>query len=170
MKAGDKFRDSQGDTWTVQVDGSLMWDESAGYDEPLFHSLAEVEVGYGPIRPVGHGAEARIWCDRNGEVWKVAHDGSLHPLDVDLDELDVNPHEVDDPQIGHDHDPVNHPQHYQSGGMEAIDVIDAFFAHDYHLGNVFKYLARAGKKDNIVQDLEKAAWYLSRAIEREKES
>ena len=65
-------------------------------------------------------------------------------------------------------DPVNHPQHYLSGGMEAIDVIEAFFAHNYHLGNVFKYLARSGKKDDIVQDLEKAAWYLARAIDREK--
>ena len=65
-------------------------------------------------------------------------------------------------------DPVNRPQHYLSGGMEAIDVIEAFFAHNYHLGNVFKYIARAGKKGDAVQDLEKAQWYLTRVIEREK--
>jgi hypothetical protein len=33
------------------------------------------------------------------------------------------------------------------------------------LGNVIKYVARAGKKDtDPIQDLEKAAWYLNREI------
>lgn len=62
-------------------------------------------------------------------------------------------------------DMVNDPPHYKSGGMEAIDVIEAFFPDNYHLGNVFKYLARAGKKHNRIEDMEKAAWYLQRAID-----
>jgi len=62
---------------------------------------------------------------------------------------------------------VDHPPHYQTdSGLEAIDVIEAFFPDNYHLGNVFKYLARAGKKDDAVQDLCKARWYLERAIGR----
>ena len=32
-----------------------------------------------------------------------------------------------------------------------------------------KYVARAGHKDDIVQDLEKAAWYLSHEIKKLKE-
>ena len=63
-------------------------------------------------------------------------------------------------------DMVNNPPHYKSGGMEAIDVIEAFFPDDFHLANVFKYIARAGKKNNRIEDLEKGAWYLQRAIER----
>ena len=62
---------------------------------------------------------------------------------------------------------VNHPSHYMSdGGVEAIEVIDSFFHDNFHLGNVFKYLARAGKKGDYVEDLEKAAWYLQREIDR----
>lgn len=63
------------------------------------------------------------------------------------------------------HDPVHHPPHYKRGGMEAIDVIEAFQL-DYHLGQVAKYILRAGHKDDLVQDLSKASWYLARAIER----
>lgn len=64
-------------------------------------------------------------------------------------------------------DNINHPKHYQTAsGLEAIDVIDAFFSDNFNLGNSFKYLARAGKKNNRLEDLEKSAWYLAREIER----
>lgn len=64
-------------------------------------------------------------------------------------------------------DPVNNPEHYKTEGLEAIDVVEAFFADNYLRGNVFKYIARAGKKDpnKKVEDLQKAAWYLNREIE-----
>ena len=62
---------------------------------------------------------------------------------------------------------VSHPDHYQtSAGLEAIDVIEAFFHDNFHLGNVFKYLARAGRKGDYVEDLQKATWYLQREIDR----
>ena len=63
---------------------------------------------------------------------------------------------------------VNHPPHY--GGVEntyeVIKVIEAL-EMDFHLGNTFKYIARAGKKgsDKEIQDLEKAMWYLQRKID-----
>lgn len=59
---------------------------------------------------------------------------------------------------------VNHPAHYQtSSGMEVIDVIEAF-GLGFLRGNVIKYLLRAGHKDDILQDLNKAKWYLEREI------
>jgi hypothetical protein len=63
------------------------------------------------------------------------------------------------------HDPVNHPEHYTSGGVETIDFIEAK-ALPYHLGNVVKYVSRAGKKTgaDTVEDLKKARWYLDRYI------
>jgi hypothetical protein len=60
-------------------------------------------------------------------------------------------------------DVVNQPSHYKSGGMESIDVIEAFNL-SFHLGNVVKYVLRSGKKDNAKLDLEKAKWYLEREI------
>ena len=62
---------------------------------------------------------------------------------------------------------VDHPDHYQTeSGIEAIEVIEAFFPDSFHLGNVFKYLARAGRKGDRLEDLQKAAWYLQRELDR----
>jgi hypothetical protein len=61
-------------------------------------------------------------------------------------------------------DVVNSPSHYRStGSIEAIDVIEQFQL-GYHLGNVAKYLLRAGKKGEKLEDLQKARWYLNREI------
>jgi hypothetical protein len=59
---------------------------------------------------------------------------------------------------------VNHPSHY--GGdttYEAIKVIEAWQL-DFHLGNVLKHIARAGKKGDQLIDLKKAQFYLNRKI------
>lgn len=60
---------------------------------------------------------------------------------------------------------VDHPAHYASGGIEAIDVIEAF-GLGFHLGNVVKYVLRADRKGAQVEDLRKARWYLEREIAR----
>ena len=66
-----------------------------------------------------------------------------------------------------DHPSVNNPKHYggRDNPYEAIKVIEAWEL-DFSLGNVVKYIARAGKKDEYryLEDLQKAAWYLDRAI------
>jgi len=66
-------------------------------------------------------------------------------------------------------DIVNSPAHYTYGGIETIDFIEAKQL-SYHCGNVIKYVSRAGKKGERLEDLRKAQWYLNREIERlEKE-
>jgi hypothetical protein len=64
---------------------------------------------------------------------------------------------------------VNNPAHY--GGAdnpyEAIKVIDAWDLN-FNLGNTVKYIARCGKKDDEIQELEKAAWYLNNEIKKRK--
>ena len=60
---------------------------------------------------------------------------------------------------------INHPSHYNQGKFEAIDVIEDWKLN-FNLGNTVKYISRAGHKDNIIQDLKKASWYLNREIER----
>lgn len=60
---------------------------------------------------------------------------------------------------------VNHPSHYQSAKFEVINIIEEFNLN-FNLGNVIKYILRAGKKENFKQDLEKARWYLSREIDK----
>jgi hypothetical protein len=60
-------------------------------------------------------------------------------------------------------DMVNHPPHYKAGGIETIDFIEAKNL-GYNLGNVVKYVSRADLKGNKLEDLQKAKWYLERAI------
>ena len=63
---------------------------------------------------------------------------------------------------------VNHPDYYRSkSGVEVIDIIEEF-GLGFHLGNVIKYVLRAGHKSNELEDLEKAKWYLERVIELKK--
>jgi Protein of unknwon function (DUF3310) len=60
---------------------------------------------------------------------------------------------------------IDHPQHY--GGAdniyEAIKVIEAWEL-GFCLGNTVKYISRAGKKGDALEDLKKARWYLDRVI------
>lgn len=66
-----------------------------------------------------------------------------------------------------DTEAVDHPAHY--GGAdnlyEAIKVIEAW-GLGFCLGNTVKYISRAGKKGDRLEDLKKARWYLDREIER----
>lgn len=65
-------------------------------------------------------------------------------------------------------DAVNHPSHY--GGdttYETIKVIEAWEL-GFNLGNCVKYVSRAGKKGNRLEDLKKAAFYLKREIDNEE--
>ena len=61
---------------------------------------------------------------------------------------------------------INHPSYYNSGGIEAIDFIDAHNLN-FNLGNVIKYVTRAGRKDgeDTLTALRKAQWYLEHEIE-----
>ena len=64
-------------------------------------------------------------------------------------------------------DPVNRPSHYTSGRkFETIDVIEDWEL-GFCLGNTVKYISRAGRKLNHLEDLKKAKWYLERAIQQE---
>jgi Protein of unknwon function (DUF3310) len=62
---------------------------------------------------------------------------------------------------------VTHPQHYggKDNPHEAIKVITSW-GLGFNLGNVVKYISRAGKKDpeRLIQDLEKARFYLDYEI------
>lgn len=66
---------------------------------------------------------------------------------------------------------VSHPNHYNSGSIEVIDIISDQLGDDglrgFDLGNVLKYIMRSGKKDSskTIEDLKKAAWYLNHYIE-----
>lgn len=63
---------------------------------------------------------------------------------------------------------VDHPDHYNAGGIECIDGIQAALTPEefrgFCLGNALKYIWRERQKGGN-EDLEKAAWYLRRAVD-----
>lgn len=71
-------------------------------------------------------------------------------------------------------DMINYPPHYTSGGIENVDFIMQKELN-FCLGNVIKYVVRAGKKKSsnrsitldakALEDLKKASWYLNKEIE-----
>lgn len=64
-------------------------------------------------------------------------------------------------------DSVNHPSHYggENNPLEVINIIE-HYGLNFNLGNVIKYCLRAGKKDELIQELKKAQWYINREIQR----
>ena len=62
-------------------------------------------------------------------------------------------------------DSVNKPPHYTAhpSGVECIQITEHM---NFCLGNATKYIWRAGLKQNEVEDLKKAVWYINREIER----
>jgi len=65
-------------------------------------------------------------------------------------------------------DMVNNPPHYTRGGIEAIDYMEAKATPEEFAGHLrltaLKYLSRTGYKDDALQDLKKAQWYVNRLV------
>jgi hypothetical protein len=57
------------------------------------------------------------------------------------------------------------PTHYDRP-IQPIDLIEAWDLN-FRLGNVIKYACRAGHKNDRLEDLQKAQWYLQREIDKE---
>lgn len=63
-------------------------------------------------------------------------------------------------------DKINHPKHYCEGRKyEPIDVIEDL-GLGMHAGNAVKYISRAGRKGDAIEDLEKARWYVDRYVQK----
>lgn len=83
------------------------------------------------------------------EVWSVEKDIEIENTLHELRELEA----------------VNHPSHYNQGGIECIDAMVSAFGKQavssFCLCNAFKYIWRADHK-NGREDIEKANWYLTK--------
>ena len=70
-------------------------------------------------------------------------------------------------------DLVNHPTHYNSGGIECIEAIEASMElkafQGYLKGNILKYIWRMSYKGKALEDAKKAQWYLQKLIDSVEE-
>lgn len=60
---------------------------------------------------------------------------------------------------------VSHPKHYTNhpSGIECIQITEHM---GFNLGNALKYIWRCDLKNDAIEDLNKAKWYIDREIER----
>ncbi len=103
----------------------------------------------------------------HGEIL-IINDSIYHSIIVSWANGNSNIYSTKDLELVNKKELVNSPDHYKSNGMEAIDVIEGF-GLGFNLGNATKYILRCGKKDDAIQELKKAIWYLEREISNRSE-
>jgi len=64
---------------------------------------------------------------------------------------------------------IEHPDHYASGRKYEPYKVIRDWDLNFNLGSAVKYIARAGRKDDKIEDLAKAIQYLHFEIEAIKE-
>ena len=102
-----------------------------------------------------------LWLNNRGKVFNDDRDDPYDVIAEVTDDATSEPQQVKP-------DDVNHPKHYTShpSGVECIAITEHF---RFNVGNAIKYLWRAGlKTEDPIMDLEKAAWYVAREIQRVK--
>ena len=61
---------------------------------------------------------------------------------------------------------ISAPEHYVAGRLFEPHLVIEDWGLNFNLGNVLKYISRAGRKDDILIDLKKARQYLDFEIAR----
>jgi len=113
--------------------------------------------------------------DYNFLEQKVMAAPDKHPDSTDTITLETLPElefdEVSDAQMGAPNkiDMVNHPPHYTQhpSGIECIQITEHM---GFNLGNALKYTWRADLKDDAIEDMRKAIWYLQREIDKREKN
>lgn len=146
------------DIYKDAVDADL-WAQYAGFDTTVNEAdLAKLRAQLLPYVEVSSDASP----DEIGDCTDCEMDTNVFPPEP---KFGTNPQRERAPGG----DPVNHPQHYVQGGVECIDVIRAARGTDgcvqFCVGNAIKYLFRDSHKGRPLEDLQKAQWYINKAIE-----
>jgi hypothetical protein len=131
----------------------------------------EPEYTFGKFKPT---TEAPKGVPEDGQWWRTSSIDDATPDEWDRAAAAA----YEEPQVGklfHPSDapqescPVENPDHYNTGAIEAIEAIKASMPSEqffgYLKGNVMKYLWRYDYKEKPVEDLRKADWYLNRLID-----
>ena len=82
--------------------------------------------------------------------------------------VEHGPHDGWDCPTCDENDPVNNPKHYTDhpSGIECIQITEHM---GFCLGNAIKYIWRADLKNDAIEDLEKAIWYIQREIQKRQQ-
>lgn len=125
--------------------------EAAQYINKIHNEKANVIERYSTIR----GSDP--FLSKAMYYFRFKNEG--YCFETDLVKIDQENEPEPELENKPENDPVNSPAHYTYGKIEVIDyILDKKL--DFCLGNVIKYVSRAGHKNNALEDLQKAAKYL----------
>lgn len=114
-------------------------------------------VDYNTISPAGYGDNKTVYSD---DWWNwIVNEAMKEAVAKEFEDTERH--------MSKQEDTIDHPNYYNSGSIEAIEVIDDWDL-GFCLGNAVKYIARAGKKnpEKKIEDLNKAIWYIQHEIEK----
>ena len=148
-----------------------MWFESKTTKEVLrFDGLSKGEVIVSKNKDFPVGFYSLNIEPHTSIVWKQIENPNL-ATDKEIEQV-INEEYEKDNSINKDKQDMINPSHYKKGGIEAIDYMKAKSTSEEFKGHLrltaLKYLSRYGQKDNELQELEKAKWYLDRLIQELK--
>jgi hypothetical protein len=111
---------------------------------------------------------------RNRKISRVpsAHFPPFETVDKSIDEQMLAAQSIMEKGVypGEEHDPVNHPSHYNQFGIECLDAIEASMSPEefkgYLKANTLKYLWRYKYKGKPLEDLKKGQFYLNLLIKK----
>lgn len=88
---------------------------------------------------------------------------------MDAEDNEPNDHpRFSEEAMSNAYDPVDKPEHYNTGGLECIDAIRGMLSHDEYIGylrgNALKYDWRWRYKGKPIEDLRKSEWYGKRLM------
>ena len=136
-----------------------------------FDSLKSGKICIGDNMYRSSGTYRKCWNPHtNTEIWEQVENPNL-ATDKEIEQV-INEEYKKDNSINKDKQDMINPSHYKKGGIEAIDYMKAKSTPEEFKGHLrltaLKYLSRYGQKDNELQELEKAKWYLDRLIQELK--
>ena len=146
--------------WRAVLDAAFLEGYSWGNGSTQYHYSWYDEANFMGATLYFYKSDMRIAWGEEDESYSLSYDSfmAMRPTKDDLQYSDRGD------------DVVDHPAHYNEyEGFEVINVIEQVTPKydervGYHIGNALKYIMRAPFKGKTKEDLEKAQWYLSRAI------
>ena len=133
------------------------------------HAIRKIMEGLGIAGDTGQMQPMKTGEERMKETKRVKGWASQNQSEKDMSSVKASTSSSD---------MVNSPEHYASSNIECIDAMEAMVnqnrsylteldGHEQYCWQViFKYVWRFPFKNNSVEDLKKARWYLNRLIER----
>lgn len=130
------------------------------HNYPVYHIIVEVLSSYGlKYKHIDHGKDCFLVVDFekktfSGKFLTPKEAESSITWDQFLSTLKYSKPLTTNSNI---------PSHYQTNSIDVIDMCKILNLN-FNRGNILKYIARAGKKDDELKDLNKALDYLKREI------